>query len=130
MDGQKGQNRKHSPEDVARRMNLQKSVFLKDAEIYRIQAEKLDLLQQLVNLETEMYGRVSKITASIMEVENCEIMNGTVRTKTAWEIRNEPEKKEAASVHDKLDQYKADVKIQQTDSRQKEGPKRETPELM
>lgn len=128
MDGQKGQNRKHSPEDVARRMELQKSVFLKDVEIYRIQAEKLDLLQQLVALEAEMYGRVSKITASIMEVENCEIVNGMVRFMAEWE-KQEPEKKEAASVHDKLDQYKADVK-QQTDSRQKEGLKRETPELM
>lgn len=129
MDGQKGQNRKHSPEDVARRMELQKSVFLKDAEIYRIQAEKLDLLQQLVALEADMYGRVSKITASIMEVENCEIMNGMVRFKSEWEIRHEPEKKEDASVHDKLDQYKADVK-QQTDNHQKEGSKRETPERM
>ncbi len=130
QNGQKGQKRRHSPEDIARRMELQKSVFLKDAEIYHIQAEKLDLLQQLVALEAEMYGRVSKNTALIMEVENCEIMNGMVRFKTEWEIRHEPEKMEAASVHDKLDQYKADAKVQQTDRCQKEGAKRKMPERM
>lgn len=125
------QNRKHSPEDVARRMELQKGVFLKDAEIYHLQAEKLEMLQQLVVLEMEMYGRISQRTASIMEVENCEIMNGVVRFMAPWEIREEQEQRKAGSVHEKLGQYKVDVKMQQPDrGGSMERQNRETPELV
>lgn len=120
------EKQKHTPEDVDKRMKLQWDEFQTDAKIYRLQAEKLEKLQELINLEMNMYGRVSKNTALIMSVENCEIINGTVREMTLYERALNQEK--AESVHGKLDHYKEDVK-KQSDNRSKVEQKRETPEI-
>lgn len=126
-----GQGRKHAPEDIAKRMKLQRDVFQTDAQIYRLQAEKLEKLQELVNLEITMYGgRISKNTSLIMEVENCEIMNGIVREISLWERIKDQDKAESGSVHGKLDQYKVDAKQQpKSGLKEKDGHKRETPEI-
>lgn len=130
------QNRKHTPEEIAGRMKLMAGIFQKDVQIREVQHEKLEMMQQLYELEMKMYGRMSKIGKEIFSVEHCEIFRGRVRemAESEWQenrdsenVNQQPGK--SGTVHGKLNYYK-DVEKQQADSRLKEGQRKETPELV
>lgn len=71
--------------DTSMQTELQFGIFQKDAEIYRLQNEKMQMLQQLVDLDMKLYGKVSEETQAILEVQNSEILNGRVRELGLWE---------------------------------------------
>lgn len=71
--------------DVSLRSELQFNIFRKDAEISDLQREKLQMLQELVELDIKMSGRVTEQTKDILEVQNCELLNGHVRELSLWE---------------------------------------------
>lgn len=129
-------NRRHTPEEISERKNLMADIFQKDAQIYDLQSEKIELMQKLYDQEMKMYGRMSKIADQIFEVQHCEVVNGRVRqmSESEWKENSEPENASQrtdgkSTVHGKLSYYK-NIEKQQTDSRSKEAVKRETPELM
>lgn len=118
-------NRKHTPEEISGRMNLMAGIFQKDAQISTLQQEKIQIMQQLYELEMKMYGRMSRIGREIFEVEHCEVFHGRVRQMT----ESEWEEDKSGTVRGKLSHYKA-VEKQQADSRSQDRQKRETPELV
>lgn len=131
-------NRKHTQEEISGRMNLMFGIFQKDAQISGLQSEKLQMMQDLYELEMKMYGRMSKIGKEVFEVEHCEIFNGWVRQMPESEWKESLDSSTASqqtdkggSIHEKLIQYKIDAEKQkqQGNSPLKEGQKRETPEL-
>lgn len=71
--------------DTAARTELQLGVFQKDAEMLRLQNEKMEMLQQLVDLDMKQYGKISEETQTILEVQNSEVLNGRVREIGLWE---------------------------------------------
>ncbi len=72
------------------RSELQFSIFHNDAEILRLQEEKIQMLQQLVDLEMQKDGKISPETTAILEVQHSEIINGRVREIGAWEQTDPP----------------------------------------
>ncbi len=70
---------------------LQFGIFQKDAEILRLQEEKLQMMQKLVDFEMRRDGQISPETAAILEVQHSEIVNGQVREIGAWEHESLPE---------------------------------------
>ena len=64
-------------------------VFRIDAEINRLQNEKLQMLQELVDSEIKAYGEISKETQSILDVQHSELINGKVREIKEWENQEE-----------------------------------------
>lgn len=82
------------------RSELQFRIFQNDAEILRLQEEKLQLMQNLVDLEMKRDGQISPETSSILEVQHSRIINGQVQEIEAWEQddlpgeRYEPQGKE------------------------------------
>lgn len=128
--------RKHTSEDISRRMKLMAGVFQTDARILDLEKEKIKIMQQLYEQEMKMYGQVSKMGKEIFEVEHCEILNGRVRQMTDSEWRehlgsdfSDKKMETDNTVRGKLDHYKAAEK-QQSAARTKEEQKRETPELV
>ena len=75
--------------DESLRSELQYGIFRKDAEILNLQNEKIQMLQELVDLDLKMYGQTTEQTQEILDVQNCEIINGQVRESYLWE-RNDP----------------------------------------
>lgn len=71
--------------DTLLRNELQFGIFQKDAEISNLQQEKIGMLQKLVELDMRMYAEITEQTKEILEVENCEILNGKVRERALWE---------------------------------------------
>lgn len=128
-------NRKltHTPEEISGRMKLMAGIFQKDAQISDLHSEKIDLMQQLYELEIKMYGRMSKIGNEILEVQHCEVFHGRIRemAESEWkEIREEKTSGQQAdrdkSVHGKLDFYKqqADVQSRSEGQQKKDVPER------
>lgn len=64
---------------------LQIEIFRKDAEIMRLQNEKLQMMQRLTDIEMQRDGHLSQVTMEILEVQNSEVVNGRVREIGAWE---------------------------------------------
>lgn len=71
--------------DATLRSELQFGIFQKDAEILALQHEKILLMQELTDLDVKMYGRITEQTQNILDVQNCEILNGRVREIALWE---------------------------------------------
>lgn len=71
--------------DASMRSELQYGIFRKDADILNLQQEKIQMLQELADLDMKMYGQISEQTQEILEVQNCEILNGRVREVPLWE---------------------------------------------
>lgn len=76
---------------------LQMEIFRKDAEIMRLQSEKLQMMQRLTDIEIQRDGKLSQVTKEILEVQNSELVNGRVREIGAWE-REASETPSAGSV--------------------------------
>lgn len=76
---------------------LQVEIFRKDAEIMRLQSEKLQMMQRLTDIEIQRDGKLSQVTMEILEVQNSEFFNGRVREIGAWE-HEAPETPSAESV--------------------------------
>ncbi len=64
---------------------LQFGIFQKDAEILRLQEEKQQMMQNLVDLEIKRNGQISPETIAILDVQHSEIVNGQVREIETWE---------------------------------------------
>lgn len=64
---------------------LQFEIFQKDAEIIRLQNEKLQMMQRLTDIEMQRDGQLSQLTMEILEVQNSEVVNGRVREIGDWE---------------------------------------------
>lgn len=64
---------------------LQIKIFQNDAEIFRLQNEKIQMMQRLADLEMQRDGQISPETMAILEVQNSEIVNGRVREIGEWE---------------------------------------------
>ena len=71
--------------DASLRNELQYGIFRKDAEILNLQQEKIQMLQELADLDMKMYGQITEQTQEILEVQNCEILNDRVREIPLWE---------------------------------------------
>lgn len=71
--------------DTSLRAELQIGVFQKDIKIAQLQYEKIQMLQDLVELDLKIYGRITEQTQEILNVQNCEILNGRVREIGLWE---------------------------------------------
>lgn len=71
--------------DASMRSELQYGIFRKDADILNLQQEKIQMLQELADLDMKMYGQISEQTQEILEVQNCEILSGRVREVPLWE---------------------------------------------
>lgn len=128
-------NQRHTPEEISERKNLMAGIFQKDAQIYDLQSEKIELMQRFYEQEMKMYGRMSKIADQIFEVQHCEVVNGRVRqmSESEWKENGDSENArqqagKSSTVREKLNHYKT-VEKQQADSRSKEAAKREVPEL-
>lgn len=99
------------------RLELQFGIFHNDAEILRLQEEKTQMLQRLVDLEIQKDGQISPETAEILEVQHSEIVNGQVRVIGAWEQR-EPladesmEKEHPAAINPEISKERQRVKLQ------------------
>lgn len=76
--------------DITTRTELQFGVFQKDLEIYRLQDEKLQMAQELSDLDMKLYGQITKQTQEILDVQGYEILNGRVRELGQWEQDNTP----------------------------------------
>ena len=74
--------------DTSLQAELQFGIFQKDAEIARLQYEKIQMLQDLADLDLKKYGRITEQTQEILTVQNCEILNGRVREIGLWEREN------------------------------------------
>lgn len=64
---------------------LQIKIFQNDAETFRLQNEKIQMMQRLADLEMQRDGQISPETMAILEVQNSEIVNGRVREIGEWE---------------------------------------------
>ncbi len=71
--------------NTSKRSELQFGIFEKDAAILNLQREKINMLQELVDLDMKMYGQIAELTQDILNVQNCEILNGRVRELALWE---------------------------------------------
>ena len=71
--------------DISTRTELQFGVFQKDVEIYKLQDEKLQMLQELSDLDMKLYGQITKQTQGILNVQGYEIVNGRVWDIHPWE---------------------------------------------
>ena len=71
--------------NASQRSELQFGIFQKDAEILSLQREKIQMLQELADLDMKMYGKITEQTQDILDVQNCEIFNGRVRELALWE---------------------------------------------
>lgn len=76
--------------DASRQNELQIGIFRADAEILRLQSEKIQMMQELVNLDIKLYGQITEQTQEILEVQNCEVLSGRVRELGQWEQNNQP----------------------------------------
>ena len=98
--------------DKSLRAELQFGVFQKDAEIARLQYEKIQMLQDLTDLDLKKYGQITEQTQEILAVQNCEILNGRVREIGLWERENQvPEIMEYQEEADKTE-GKGDVPME------------------
>lgn len=67
------------------RTELQFKIFRNDAEIFRLQNEKIEMLQRLTDLEMQRDGQISPETMAILDAQHSEIVNGRVREIVEWE---------------------------------------------
>lgn len=84
--------------NTVRRTELMFGVFQTDAEILRLQNEKIQMMQELVDQEMALNGQLTQEVQSILEVQQCEVLNGKVREISKWEnledLATEPEQSE------------------------------------
>ena len=71
--------------DATLRNELQFGIFRKDAEILNLQNEKIQMMQELADMDLKMYGKITEQTQDILDVQNCEMLNGRVREIALWE---------------------------------------------
>ena len=83
-----------------KRNELMIGVFQIDAEISNLQNEKLQMLQELVDQEMNLHGEISQVTKEILDVQDCEIVNGNVRVIMEWEKQEKAESIQAVQVGD------------------------------
>ena len=84
--------------NTVRRTELMFGVFQTDAEILRLQNEKIQMMQELVDQEMALNGELTQEVQSILEVQLCEVLNGKVREISEWEnledVATKPEQSE------------------------------------
>lgn len=72
--------------DSSLRSELAFGIFDIDSAIYRLEREKIQMMQELADLDIKMYGQLTEQTREILEVQNCEISaNGRVSEIPIWE---------------------------------------------
>ncbi len=64
--------------DTAERIELLFGVFQKDAAELNLHDEKIAMLQDLVDLDQRMQGKISQETLQVLEVQHCEVVDGKV----------------------------------------------------
>lgn len=93
--------------DTLTRVQLMQGVFQKDVTAYKLQDEKIEMLQKLVDLDKKLYDEVSKETMAILEVQHCELKNGVVcpvlESKQAQDAPPAKSESESASVTSEKD---------------------------
>lgn len=71
--------------DATLRSELLFGVFRKDVEISNLQNEKILMMQELADMDLKMYGKITEQTQDVLDVQNCEMLNGRVREIALWE---------------------------------------------
>lgn len=71
--------------DTTLRSELSFGIFDIDSEIFKLEREKIQMMQKLADLDIKMYGKLTEQTQEILEVQNCEILDGQVREVLPWE---------------------------------------------
>lgn len=64
--------------DTIERIELLAGVFQKDVAAFNLHDEKIAMLQELVDLDQRMQGKISKETLQVLEVQHCEVIDGKV----------------------------------------------------
>lgn len=90
--------------DASLRSELSFGIFDIDSEIFRLEREKIQMMQELADLDIKMYGQLTEQTQEILEVQNCEVLNGRVYEIPLWE-RTDPVP-EIAGYQDEMEQQK------------------------
>lgn len=79
-------------------------IFQNDAEILRLQDEKIEMLQRITDIEMQRDGHISPETMAILDVQHSRIIDGRVREIKEWEQQSydSEEPKEAGAIPLKL----------------------------
>lgn len=64
--------------DTVERIELLAGVFQKDVAAFNLHDEKIAMLQNLVDLDQRMQGKLSQETLQVLEVQHCEVIDGRV----------------------------------------------------
>lgn len=56
-------------------------IFQSDAAAMQLHDKKIEMMQELVNLDIKIYGKVSNDTLEVLEVQHCEIIDNQVQEK-------------------------------------------------
>lgn len=64
--------------DTIERIELLAGVFQKDVAAFNLHDEKIAMLQDLVDLDQRMQGKISQETLQVLEVQHCEVVDGKV----------------------------------------------------
>lgn len=64
--------------DTVERIELLSGVFQKDVAAFNLHDEKIAMLQDLVDLDQRMQGKISQETLRVLEVQHCEVVDGRV----------------------------------------------------
>ncbi len=85
--------------DAVEHTELKFKIFQNDAEILRLQDEKIEMLQRITDIEMKRDGRISPETMAILDVQHSRIINGRVREIKEWEQQSfDSEKPKEAGV--------------------------------
>lgn len=103
--------------DTTLRSELSFGIFDIDSEIFKLEREKIQMMQKLADLDIKMYGKLTEQTQEILEVQNCEILNGQVREVLPWERTDSIP--EIAGYQDEMEQQKDNAEKKEESSMEK-----------
>ncbi len=89
--------------DAVEHTELTFKIFQNDAEILRLQDEKIEMLQRITDIEMKRDGRISPETMEILDVQHSRIINGRIREIKEWEQQSfdSEEPKEASVIKER-----------------------------
>ena len=80
-------------------------IFQNDAEVIRLQNEKIEMMQRLTDIEMQRDGQISPETLEILDLQHSEVLNGRVREIGEWERQDSvSEKQEETAVTEEQDE--------------------------
>lgn len=74
--------------DAVENTELKFKIFQNDAEILRLQDEKIEMLQRITDIEMQRDGYISPETMAILDVQHSRIVNGRITEIREWEQQN------------------------------------------